>query len=58
MSTPDEEPKTFLTDADIEDLSRSLHEQIGQLREQVRAARARLSKTAREQALEQDHDKA
>jgi len=51
MSERPPEPKSFASrEAEAEEVSRSLPEQIARLRSQVQIARARLSRTAREQA--------
>ena len=51
MSERPSEPKSFaVLEAEAEEVSKTIHEQIARLRSQVRIARARLSRTAREQA--------
>jgi len=51
MSERPSEPKSFTSlESEAEEVSRTLPEQIAKLRAEVQIARARLSRTAREQA--------
>lgn len=51
MSERPSEPKSFAAlEAEAEEVTRSIHRQIAKLRSEVQIARARLSRSAREQA--------
>jgi hypothetical protein len=51
MSERPPEAKSFaMLEAEAEEVTRSIHEQIAKLRSEVQIARARLLRTAREQA--------